>query len=81
MTITHSSTRITALTLGVAAIVAIALSMAMAGSAQAAVCPGTTFSTNLKHGSSGPAVLALQQFLNMDPDTLVAFVRRRFSGK
>src|ERR1700733_2159672 len=73
MTLTHSSTRIVALTLGVAAIVALAFSAALAGSAQAAgVCPGTTFSTNLKMGASGVAVMQLQQFLNMDPDTMVA---------
>lgn len=40
--------------------------------AQAAVCPGTTFSANLKMGSKGASVMALQQFLNMDPATQVA---------
>ena len=72
MTITQSSTRIAALTLGVAAVVAVALSFAVASQAQAAVCPGATFSVNLKMGASSAEVMKLQQFLNMDPDTRVA---------
>src|SRR5581483_3545368 len=73
MTITQSSTRIAALTLGVVAIVAVALSVAFATPAHAAgICPGTTWSVNLKMGSSGSDVMKLQQFLNMDPDTMVA---------
>src|SRR5579859_7801505 len=70
MTITNSSTRLVAATFGAVAVVALALSFT--APAHAAVCPGTTFSTNLKQGSSGAAVMALQQFLNMDPDTMVA---------
>src|SRR4051812_36643926 len=73
MTITQSSIRLAALTLGVAAVVAVALSAAFATEAQAAgICPGTTWSINLKTGASAPSVMALQQFLNMDPDTRVA---------
>src|SRR5665213_596041 len=73
MTITNSSTRLIAVTLGVAMVVALALSAAFASQAHAAgICPGTTFSTNLKAGASGAAVMQLQQFLNMDPDTMVA---------
>jgi len=72
MTLTQSS-RIASLTVGAAAIVAVAFSAAVAAPAFAAtVCPGTTFSTNLKMGSSGAAVMALQQFLNMSADTQVA---------
>jgi hypothetical protein len=72
MTFTQSSTRASAITLGVAALVAVALSVAVATPASAAVCPGTTFSTNLKMGASGASVMALQQFLNMSADTQVA---------
>ena len=73
MTLTQSSTRIAALTIGVAAIVAVAFSAALAAPAHAAsICPGTTFNTNLKIGSHGAAVLALQQFLNMSADTQVS---------
>ena len=73
MTFTQSSTRLAALTIGAAAIVAVAFSAAAAAPALAAsVCPGTTFSTNLKQGSSSAAVMALQQFLNMSADTQIA---------
>jgi hypothetical protein len=73
MTLTQSSTRFAALTIGVAAIVAVAFSAALAAPAHAAsICPGTTFNTNLKIGSHGAAVLALQQFLNMSADTQVS---------
>ena len=72
MTLTQSSSRIAALTIGVAAIVAVAFSAALAAPAHAAVCPGTTFNSNLKMGSSGAAVMALQQFLNMSADTQIA---------
>ncbi len=72
MTLTQSSTRFAALTIGAAAIVAVAFSAAFAAPAHAAVCPGTTFSTNLKLGNTSAAVMALQQFLNMSADTQVA---------
>ena len=73
MTLTQSSSRIAALTVGVAAIVAVAFSAAVAAPAHAAsICPGTTFSTNLKMGATSPAVMALQEFLNMSADTQVA---------
>jgi hypothetical protein len=73
MTFTQSSTRLAALTVGAAAIVAVAFSAAVAAPALAAgICPGTTFSTNLKMGASNPSVMALQQFLNMSADTQVA---------
>jgi hypothetical protein len=72
MTFTQSSSRLAALTVGAAAIVAVAFSAATAVPALAAVCPGTTFSTNLKMGASSSAVMALQQFLNMSADTQIA---------
>ncbi len=71
--ITNSSTRLTALTLSVIAVVAFAFAAVQVAPAHAAsICPGTTWSVNLKQGSTGPNVLALQQFLNMSPDTVVA---------
>jgi len=73
MTLTQSSSRIAALTIGVAAIVAVAFSAAVAAPAHAAgICPGTTFNTNLKMGATSASVMALQQFLNMSADTQVA---------
>lgn len=70
---TLTSTRFAAVTVGVAAIVAVAFSAASAAPALAAsVCPGTTFDTNLKMGASGASVMALQQFLNMSADTQIA---------
>lgn len=70
---TLTSTRFAALTIGAAAIVAVAFSAASAAPALAAsVCPGTTFSTNLKMGSKGAAVMDLQKFLNMSADTQIA---------
>lgn len=70
---TLTSTRFAALTIGAVAIVAVAFSAAIAAPAHAAgICPGTTFSTNLKTGSKGPDVMALQKFLNMSADTQVA---------
>ncbi|HEV8666644.1 MAG TPA: hypothetical protein VN665_02225, partial [Candidatus Paceibacterota bacterium] len=72
MTFTQSSTRLAAFTVGAAAIVAVAFSAATAAPALAAVCPGTTFSSNLKQGVTSSAVLSLQQFLNMSADTQVA---------
>jgi len=69
---TLTSTRFAALTIGAAAIVAVAFSAATAVPALAAVCPGTTFNTNLKLGSSGQAVMDLQHFLNMSADTQIA---------
>lgn len=73
MTITQSSTRLAALTLGVAAIVAVAFGAALATPAHAAnICPGTAWNVNLKIGSTGSDVMKLQQFLNMASDTQVA---------
>lgn len=73
MTITQRSTRLAALTLGVAAVVAVALGAALATPAQAAtICPGTTWGVNLKIGSTGADVMKLQQFLNMASDTQIA---------
>ena len=73
MTITQSSTRLAALTLGVAAVVAVALGVAFATPAHAAnICPGTVWNVNLKLGSTGSDVMKLQQFLNMASDTQVA---------
>jgi len=53
--------------------IALALSLVgvFAPAADAAVCPHT-FSVNLKQGATGAEVLALQQFLNMDPATQVS---------
>jgi hypothetical protein len=61
------------MTLGVAAVVAIAFSVAVATPAQAAgICPGATWSVSLKMGQTSSDVMKLQQFLNMDPDTRIA---------
>ncbi len=73
MTITHSSTRLAILTLGAAAVVALAFAAFQVAPAHAAsICPGYNWTVNLKQGSRGPSVMALQQFLNMSPDTQVA---------
>src|ERR1700694_526884 len=82
MTITQSSTRLAAITIGVAAVVALALSAAVPTPAHAAsVCPGKTWSVNLKVGSHGASVMALQQFLNMSADTQVAATGAGSPGK
>lgn len=73
MTITQSSTRLAALTIGVAAVVTFAFAaISIAPAHAAAMCPGTTWTKALSVGSSNSEVMALQQFLNMDPDTMVS---------
>jgi hypothetical protein len=73
MTLTQSSTRFAAFTIGAAAIVAVAFSAASAAPAFAAnVCPGTSWNINLKMRAKAPSVMALQQFLNMSADTQIA---------
>lgn len=65
-------TRLSALTLSVAAVVVTVLASASVASAQTSICPGTTWTSNLKMGNSSSNVMKLQQFLNMDPDTMIA---------
>ena len=75
MTLTNRSTGLAALTFGVVALAAFVFATVSVAPAHAAsICPGTTFSMNLKKGSTGTAVMQLQQFLNSSPDTMIASV-------
>ncbi|MCX6819827.1 MAG: peptidoglycan-binding domain-containing protein [Candidatus Adlerbacteria bacterium] len=72
MTITQSSTRLAALTLGVAAIVAAMFGTALATPAHAAsVCPNV-WTKALSVGVTNSEVMKLQQFLNMTSSTMVS---------